>query len=593
MEDLGGMARPRVDAEGADGARGGGGGGGLAGDPGGSWQQGAGRIPAGFRRHPGHTAGEDTVDDQLLIDVPHPALLYAHDEHARHLQQHQEQFHQQLHVGPPLPPQQQQQPQLVNLDSGVHELSATGPDHVQEQMKKDAGTDTDTQEAWVAERRRAVAKASKTARQKKKREMADLLEENKRLRIERAEFLAEIEELVAKVQEMREGGDIDTHIENELLKAQLAEYKKFISALQHMAAGIPTNDVTKRKLYEKGADYAISYVLSLLTRSVREKSRWRRADIPAELASMGGQPKLAMWFRHVDDFKPATGQRLQVRVDQLIPGIKPETLADVYWSLWNDQSVTQQFFNFADSKKNWENIKIEHVISESIDRTKKSTKDRPEAGPGPMHASEAPAQSGDTPQLIKVSYTRQFDPDADWVYVSTKTKQDISQAALHLPMGAESSSQEEEEDKRTKLESRAQGAVREGLGHINCATCYILARSTTTHHKMMLPASALEELESTALKEGQTINPFYLESCVVWEAAESSSAGDSPVSRMSVVLSLPETFNQRWLSGSKDIVDPNGKASLQFCKYVRGFSALLAEKLKSYLTQDASCTQTS
>mmetsp|Transcript_18885 Transcript_18885/g.32834 ORF Transcript_18885/g.32834 Transcript_18885/m.32834 type:complete len:417 (+) Transcript_18885:112-1362(+) len=248
-------------------------------------------------------------------------------------------------------------------------------------VSQDGGAQQMDQE-WLEEKRRAVAKASKTARQKKKREMAVLLEENKRLHAERAEFLQKIEDLVAKVQEMREGGDIDTHIENELLKAQLEEYKTFVGALQRMATGIPTNDDTKRRLYKKGADYAISCVLSLLTRSVREKSLWQRGKLPVEIAVKDGKTNLAMWFRYIHDFKPessnlsphsglapggkgsgnavgATGStgggvRLQVRVDQLIPGVDPKSLADVYWSLWNDQNVTQQFFQYADSKKNWE-----------------------------------------------------------------------------------------------------------------------------------------------------------------------------------------------------------------------------------------------
>mmetsp|Transcript_9336 Transcript_9336/g.15207 ORF Transcript_9336/g.15207 Transcript_9336/m.15207 type:complete len:454 (+) Transcript_9336:91-1452(+) len=407
------------------------------------------------------------------------------------------------------------------------------------------GVEKNDDQEWFERRRVIVSQASKNARKKKKREMETLQLENKRLRLERAQFLLEIEELVAKVQEMREQGDIDLHIENELLKAQLEEHKNFVGALREMAVGIPTNDATRRRIYTQGADYAISHTLSLLTRSVKENAKWLQATIPEDVLDKKTLNSVKVWYRYVDDFKTKptsfvsaktatvtddkkTRKRLHVRIDHLLPGVTMAEATDLYWSIWNENPVLKEFFQQAQSDVS---PKLEHLIEDSIEKSRDPT--------NPITSTDPSRQD------IIISYSREKNEEAladkEWVFVSTKTSQDISKAALHLPK----------------------------TGEIDCTTCNVLSRSTTTNHEL-----------SPSKKSGKAvrrIKSIYVEGCVIWDAPEENDGKNC--CRMATVVSMPENFNQSWLSGPQDIVDANGCLADKFRGYLKGFVKLLSQKM--------------
>ena len=75
---------------------------------------------------------------------------------------------------------------------------------------------------------------SKTAREKRKRELIGLRSENKRLREERVEFQKKIRLLEEKVDLFRDQASANIQLENEILRAQLEEHKKFVGGFMKL-----------------------------------------------------------------------------------------------------------------------------------------------------------------------------------------------------------------------------------------------------------------------------------------------------------------------------------------------------------------------
>jgi len=108
----------------------------------------------------------------------------------------------------------------------------------------------------VKKRRQQIAAASRASRARRKRELEDLRDENKRLREERSQFLSKIGELQMKVEHMRERGSTDMRVENELLRAQLEEHKRFVSCFKKLCDGAPTSLNARHMIYKQGSDSA-------------------------------------------------------------------------------------------------------------------------------------------------------------------------------------------------------------------------------------------------------------------------------------------------------------------------------------------------
>ena len=110
--------------------------------------------------------------------------------------------------------------------------------------------------------------------------MEDLRDENKRLREERSQFLSKIGELQMKVENMRERGSIDMRVENELLRAQLEEHKRFVSCFKKLCDGAPTSLNARHIIYKQGSDSAQAHVLGLISQS--QADDWVEATLPPD-----------------------------------------------------------------------------------------------------------------------------------------------------------------------------------------------------------------------------------------------------------------------------------------------------------------------
>jgi hypothetical protein len=424
------------------------------------------------------------------------------------------------------------------------------------------------QSASAGNKRRApqtVAEASKHARAKKRQEMELLREENVRLRGERAQFLLRIESLMAKVQEMREGGDVDVQIENELLKAQLEEHKNFVSALHKIAQGCPTSDLTRRRVYSQGANYAVTQVLSLLTRSVTEQRLWTPARLSERVLRQ--HPALcnikAVYFRFVDDFRavaPRTplqssasvasspsspsspssisspppssptppSRRIHVRIDHLLPNASVDEVSAVYWNVWEDIDTMHRFFQGLDGGSYGQgDFELQHLIQDTIER----------------QTSSALRPNAREEQKINISYVREPtlgegkpEDAAAFVFCATKTRQEISRGALCLP------------------DAWQQGEPAEPDSA--CMTCTVLARSTTVHY----------EAEAVPKR----IKTHYVEGGALWALPGGRGC------MMASALSIPEALEQRWISGAADVIAADGLVTDKFAQYIAGFVKLIS-----------------
>lgn len=75
---------------------------------------------------------------------------------------------------------------------------------------------------------------SKTAREKRKKELVGLQSENKRLREERSEFLKKIEYLEKRVDLLSDQTCRTMQLDNEILRVQLEEHKKFVGGFMQL-----------------------------------------------------------------------------------------------------------------------------------------------------------------------------------------------------------------------------------------------------------------------------------------------------------------------------------------------------------------------
>ena len=132
-----------------------------------------------------------------------------------------------------------------------------------------------------------------------------------------------------KVETMRERGSTDMRVENELLRAQLEEHKRFVGCFKRLCDGAPSSLNARHLIYKQGADSAQAHVLALISQSQAEE--WLEAIVPPN-ANIPYQ-NFSMFYKFKTDFGEGevaklspTGiekrprERLNVRVDVLFPG---------------------------------------------------------------------------------------------------------------------------------------------------------------------------------------------------------------------------------------------------------------------------------
>ena len=189
------------------------------------------------------------------------------------------------------------------------------------------------------------------SRARRKRELEDLRDENERLREERSQFLAKIGELQLKVESLREQGSSDMRVENELLRAQLEEHKRFVACFKRLSEGAPSSANARHTIYKQGADTAQAHVLGLISQS--QADDWQQATVPLE-ADLPYQ-NFSVFYKFKDDFgsekeaanKPGTKprRRLNLRVDVLFPGIDAASLSDFFWESFSNTATQQRLYN--------------------------------------------------------------------------------------------------------------------------------------------------------------------------------------------------------------------------------------------------------
>jgi len=427
------------------------------------------------------------------------------------------------------------------------------------------GADEDTE--WFRKRRQNVARASKNAREKKKREIEVLRTENKRLRHERAEFLNKIEMLQAVLQANREGGQVDLQLENELLKAQLEEHTNFVSAINHIARGIPTNDRTKMRVYKQGADFATQNVLSLLTRPVTERQSWTRGRLPPSFQDLPFSDNLrTISFRIVEEQETAgkpPSRRLLLRLDHQLPGYDLGTTSDLYWRLWHEPDMYSKYYDDMDPQFSAADHQTKEIIREDIEDDSLTSKGKQRIIISYVReaSTNAASRGRSTPEKLSPasvsadSALSEGSTPHDWIFVSSRTQQDISKATLYLP--------------RFNLDRES---CTEDLG--DCAECIVCARTSTKNLVEVVDRTALDGCESTPIETSH-----YVEGAALW------ALDSQPGCFMVTVMSMPEIFEQRWLNGFGDVICPDGTLTIKFASYIEGFHKLVQKAIASQQSQ--------
>lgn len=234
-----------------------------------------------------------------------------------------------------------------------------------------------------AKRRAAVAAASRATRAKRKRELEELKTKNKRLEKQRADYLGTISELQTKVQALRETGSIDIRMENDLLKAELTEHKRFLGHFRNIAQGLPTTDSAKRVMLVQTADSAVSQVFGLLSTSMVDPS-WKHGGLKQVLKTTKANVRFQRVFGGKDS--SSNPKRVSVRID--IPQLQQSAsnLAEMIWSKWTETGSREGFSCFYKTKASMttvssgiylgEDFNISDEFKKSTSKTEKTTVNR-------------------------------------------------------------------------------------------------------------------------------------------------------------------------------------------------------------------------
>lgn len=314
-----------------------------------------------------------------------------------------------------------------------------------------------------AKRRKQIAAASRMSRARRKRELEDLRDENERLREERSQFLAKIGELQLKVESLREQGSTDMRIENELLRAQLEEHKRFVACFKRLSEGAPSSVNARHAIYKQGADTAQAHVLGLVSQS--QADNWKQATVPLE-ADLPYQ-NLSVFYKFIDEYgsvKKEDGpsgpdatpekprRRLNVRVDVLFPGIDAASLSEFFWESFSNTATQQRLYS----------IRGVEITPLTDDMPDKDTK------------------------MLYYRERWEGEKDQDLVLICNRRRKELAKSTLALPHG-----------------TKAKPAV----GKV---TAMIMALSTTQH-------SAAPEYENA-----NRINSLFVQGAIIWNVLADS-----------------------------------------------------------------------
>jgi len=368
----------------------------------------------------------------------------------------------------------------------------------------------------VKKRRQQIAAASRASRARRKRELEDLRDENKRLREERSQFLSKIGELQMKVEHMRERGSTDMRVENELLRAQLEEHKRFVSCFKKLCDGAPTSLNARHMIYKQGSDSAQAHVLGLISQS--QADDWIEAIIPPE-AEIPYQ-NFSMFYKFKNEYgevatsdagaggKAADGaeakgprQRLNVRVDVLFPGMDAVQIAEFFWNSFSNTSMQSRLYKV-------KGIELTQLADDMPDKDTKTVYYR--------EKWEAPKK------------------DQDWVIICNRRRRELASSTLALP----------QKGNRVKPE-------------VGKVAAMVLALATTTH-------SVAPQFDNA-----NRITSLFVQGAVTWNLGSDA--------RLCAVFSLPDDLSIKAVEKFEDVIDSKGRLSSKFAAVLRSFREMMGE----------------
>lgn len=418
--------------------------------------------------------------------------------------------------------------------------------------------------AWLQRRRQQIAKASRKAREKRKQAMDELKKDNAKLRQERMTFLNKINELQAKVNEMRSNGECDVQLENELLRAQLQEHKRFLGSCFKLHYGIPSSNKTRQNLNEQASSFAETYVQSLLSRSSVEQD-WVETEIPTDHSKY---LKKGFNCTGIHKFVHSPAKCLHLRFDLVFRDVSIDTVANVYWSMWTNPDYVRKMYSM-DYPFQLTKLNLPESLDAQVD------------GQGENSGSK----------IGTMCHLEKRDPpekDCEWVFVVSRKKQSLAKSTLTLSKdktpsilrGAVDNSVDcgaiakpEKVDqvpagpkrKKRKVKSKDQECAGVApLGTFGKTPAWILTRSTTQHVQSEGKEGAAQRITGMLLEgaiaweQGVIKEEEELEASFVDNQQNEQLVEKQMCTRLTVVGSVPEKVGLGILPSMYGLIAENG-----------------------------------
>jgi hypothetical protein len=408
------------------------------------------------------------------------------------------------------------------------------------------------------ERERALAEGlSLETRARRKRELVQLRGENERLKEERAEFLAKIEQLqadadavqAAKAAHSAASGEEGALLasENDDLRAQIDEHMRFIASFSALARGQPSESVDREELiYRDGAEAAQSYVLSLVSQSQAE---WLRVRAPERQPTVlqGLQLSYATGRDLFGRTEKGVESRMSLRFDCLVKGVPAEVVADVFWRSFSEGEMQNKFYRSSGivlrpikGKMPDEDTRVVHYLRE-VPGT-----------PGPAAAEHQHQQQTAMAMAMAITPTPTPAPkkQQDVVFVVNRARKLLAKSTLTPP--------------RKTLPGKAAAKATLPLDDFGQTSAIVVATTSTTLYTDQELAAGDEDRARALVVKG----------AVVWAEGQDT--------RLVVTYSLPDTYKVLGAFNFADIVSERGGMSDRFQLFLEqvcaDFTATIADE---------------
>ena len=228
------------------------------------------------------------------------------------------------------------------------------------------------QEARQAHRRAIVAASSRRTRAKRKREAEELRGRKEELEQERGQMVRQLAELQRTVADLRTTGSFDLQLENRLLRAELAETRRFLEQIRALVmrdpvamSGEMVREGERNKhlalVLQEGSAANVEQVLALCSSSMMD-STWQAVAAPVD-PSLG-----RISFQCVPPWSsPSAASRVNLRMDVTLP-VPRDVLRDILVASWSSESFPQLLADRsgADVNLTVEQISLPEVLEPSV-----------------------------------------------------------------------------------------------------------------------------------------------------------------------------------------------------------------------------------